>query len=167
MNQYLIYDTYGEILRLYSGIEPATQVSGSEAYIITPEVYAGLTDFSAYYYNSSTKAITEKTSTDLSLASIVSLNDTVSFTVPTDCYVIVDNVITTSGTVTLNTSVVGGIYVRLGGKLLYKKTVKVVTYSERRSLEYPSIKDQLDLLYHSGIDGWKAQIKLTKDKYPK
>ena len=32
---------------------------------------------------------------------------------------------------------------------------------------YPSIKDQLDDIYHNGIDGWKATIKVTKDKYPK
>ena len=27
--------------------------------------------------------------------------------------------------------------------------------------------DQLDDLYHNGIDGWKASIKVIKDKYPK
>ena len=32
---------------------------------------------------------------------------------------------------------------------------------------YPSIGDQLDDIYHNGIDGWKATIKATKDKYPK
>jgi len=32
---------------------------------------------------------------------------------------------------------------------------------------YPSIEDQLDDIYHNGIDGWKATIKVTKDKYPK
>jgi len=37
----------------------------------------------------------------------------------------------------------------------------------QRQEEYPSIEDQLDLLYHSGFDGWKAKIKETKDKYPK
>jgi hypothetical protein len=36
-----------------------------------------------------------------------------------------------------------------------------------RSKEYPSIVDQLDDIYHNGIDGWKATIKITKDKYPK
>ena len=33
--------------------------------------------------------------------------------------------------------------------------------------EYPSVVDQLDDLYHNGIDGWKASIKSIKDKYPK
>ena len=33
--------------------------------------------------------------------------------------------------------------------------------------EYPSIVDQLDDIYHNGIDAWKATIKVTKDKYPK
>ena len=32
---------------------------------------------------------------------------------------------------------------------------------------YPSIEDQLDDIYHNGIDAWKATIKVTKDKYPK
>ena len=41
------------------------------------------------------------------------------------------------------------------------------TYKLNREVEYPSIKDQLDDIYHNGIDGWKATIKATKDKYPK
>ena len=40
-------------------------------------------------------------------------------------------------------------------------------YKNQRMLEYPSIEDQLDLMYHSGFDTWKAKIKQTKDKYPK
>ena len=37
----------------------------------------------------------------------------------------------------------------------------------KREKEYPSIADQLDEIYHYGIDSWKAKIKVTKDKYPK
>jgi len=40
-------------------------------------------------------------------------------------------------------------------------------YQRDRAEEYPSIVDQLDDIYHNGIDGWKATIKATKDKYPK
>jgi len=40
-------------------------------------------------------------------------------------------------------------------------------YQRDRAEEYPSIKNQLDDIYHNGIDGWKATIKTTKDKYPK
>ena len=40
-------------------------------------------------------------------------------------------------------------------------------YSRNRAAEYPSIADQLDDIYHNGIDAWKATIKTTKDKYPK
>ena len=40
-------------------------------------------------------------------------------------------------------------------------------YARSRELEYPSIVDQLDDIYHNGIDAWKATIKVTKDKYPK
>ena len=40
-------------------------------------------------------------------------------------------------------------------------------YQRNRADEYPSVIDQLDDIYHNGIDGWKATIKETKDKYPK
>ena len=40
-------------------------------------------------------------------------------------------------------------------------------YQRKRELEYPKIQDQLDDIYHNGIDAWKATIKVTKDKYPK
>ena len=40
-------------------------------------------------------------------------------------------------------------------------------YSRKRADEYPSIKDQLDDIYHNGIDAWKVNIKAVKDKYPK
>ena len=40
-------------------------------------------------------------------------------------------------------------------------------YKEKRAREYPSIVDQLDLIYHEGIDAWKEQINIIKEKYPK
>ena len=36
-----------------------------------------------------------------------------------------------------------------------------------RKKAYPTWQDQLDDIYHNGIDAWKATIKATKDKYPK
>ena len=45
--------------------------------------------------------------------------------------------------------------------------VGVTTYTEARREEYPSIEDQLDKIYHSGVNAWKAEIKVIKDKYPK
>ena len=41
------------------------------------------------------------------------------------------------------------------------------TILNNRAKEYPSMADQLDDIYHNGIDAWKATIKTTKDKYPK
>ena len=40
-------------------------------------------------------------------------------------------------------------------------------YQDKRRAEYPSIINQLDDIYHNGVDGWKATIKAVKDKYPK
>ena len=40
-------------------------------------------------------------------------------------------------------------------------------YKRKRANEYPTIADQLDDIFHNGIDAWKATIQVTKDKYPK
>ena len=46
--------------------------------------------------------------------------------------------------------------------------IKELEWLENRRSEYPSIGDQLDKIYHDGIDAWKADmIKPIKDKYPK
>ena len=40
-------------------------------------------------------------------------------------------------------------------------------YQRDRAEAYPSMADQLDDIYHNGIDAWKTTIKAVKDKYPK
>lgn len=40
-------------------------------------------------------------------------------------------------------------------------------YKMQRKKEYPRIEEQLDTIYHQGIDEWKKTIKAVKDKYPK
>ncbi len=41
-------------------------------------------------------------------------------------------------------------------------------YQEERKRAYPSIRDQLDYIYHNGIDKWKTDIvDPVKTKYPK
>ena len=71
--------------------------------------------------------------------------------------------------------------VSIRGDIAYDANENIVEYNEAtvqayidanaykglRQAEYPSIPDQLDTLYHSGLDAWKAQIKTVKDKFPK
>ena len=45
--------------------------------------------------------------------------------------------------------------------------VGVTSYTDARRAEYPPLEDQLDKIYHSGLNAWKADIKAIKDKYPK
>lgn len=40
-------------------------------------------------------------------------------------------------------------------------------YKDKRAMAYPSIADQLDLLYHGGMDAWKAAITAVKEEFPK
>ena len=41
------------------------------------------------------------------------------------------------------------------------------TYAELRAAAYPPIVDQLDTIFHGGLDAWKAEIQYIKNKYPK
>ena len=40
-------------------------------------------------------------------------------------------------------------------------------YKEKRARAYPSIPDQLDILYHQGFDAWKSAIQAVKEEFPK
>ena len=40
-------------------------------------------------------------------------------------------------------------------------------YQRERAARYPSWQDQLDNIFHNGIDSWKADIQEIKDQYPK
>ena len=40
-------------------------------------------------------------------------------------------------------------------------------YKSDRAAAYPSIEDQLDDIYHNGIDTWKANILAVKQAHPK
>ena len=71
--------------------------------------------------------------------------------------------------------------VSIGGDVAYDANEQVVSYDkaaaealvaanaykEQRAIAYPSIADQLDQIYHEGIDAWKATIQAVKAKYPK
>ncbi len=48
----------------------------------------------------------------------------------------------------------------------YQKDYNNLAYQRKRQPEYPSIEEQLDMIYHD-IDAWREKIKSIKDKYPK
>lgn len=61
----------------------------------------------------------------------------------------------------------GEIAERIAQEAEAEEEIAASRYKYARADEYPSIEDQLDNIYHNGIDGWKATIKTVKDKYPK
>ena len=42
-----------------------------------------------------------------------------------------------------------------------------VAYVNKRANAYPPLEDQLDKIFHEGIDAWKADIQAVKDAIPK
>ena len=72
--------------------------------------------------------------------------------------------------------------IRTVGDIAYDKDENIVEYNNNavetliaseaykvlRATEYPAIADQLDYIYHNGIDAWKTDmIDPVKTKYPK
>ena len=72
-----------------------------------------------------------------------------------------DNIIWLNGTTPISVSDIQAKMVEVQADYDAKQ------YQRDRAKEYPSMADQLDDIYHNGIDAWKATIKITKDKYPK
>jgi hypothetical protein len=51
---------------------------------------------------------------------------------------------------------------------LVQAEINANAYKAKRAAEYPAITDQLDYIYHNGIDAWKTDmIDPVKVKYPK
>lgn len=48
-----------------------------------------------------------------------------------------------------------------------KEVYNNTQYQRNRVKAYPSITDQLDMLYHGGLDAWKEEINKVKELYPK
>ena len=46
-------------------------------------------------------------------------------------------------------------------------TEEVESYKEVRAKAYPLMSEQLDKIFHEGIDAWKAEIQAVKDAHPK
>ena len=72
------------------------------------------------------------------------------------------------------------VHIDKDGKLVSVDEDKVKTTDENLKLKYDKLqyqridkliiqvwKNQLDEIYHNGIDGWKTKIKAIKDKHPK
>jgi len=68
-----------------------------------------------------------------------------------------------------------GVFDDSGNKIITEQSkidaarteLEKLDYQWKRENEYPSMADQLDDIYHNGIDAWKSTIKTIKDKYPK
>ena len=60
---------------------------------------------------------------------------------------------------------------RINGEIVSNKNaddlIDKEMYKAERAAEYPSIPDQLDLIYHEGVEAWKSVITSIKEKYPK
>ena len=102
MNEYAFYDSYGEIISVYTGAQPEMQtVENATGYTLIDDSYVSSEET---YYDIVNKKFVAKTITDLNIPDQVKTNAVVTFTVPAGCYVLVNDIKYTSGNITLDTS---------------------------------------------------------------
>jgi hypothetical protein len=54
-----------------------------------------------------------------------------------------------------------------GRPILVDVPPRVLSWVEKRQRSYPPISEQLDLIFHKGIEVWKEKIQEVKDSIPK
>ena len=93
------------------------------------------------------------------LSAILAINPSAEVTIDDEDF---DRITWLNGTALISKSDIQAKIVEL------KAAYDALEYQRQRESEYPEIGDQLDKIYHDGIDAWKADmIKPIKDKYPK
>ena len=93
------------------------------------------------------------------LSAILAINPSAEVTIDDEAF---DRITWLNGTAVISKSDIQAKIVEL------KAAYDALEYQRQRESEYPEIGDQLDKIYHDGIDAWKADmIKPIKDKYPK
>ena len=62
-----------------------------------------------------------------------------------------------------------GSEIAIDADLIARMNAEIVSnqYQQARRDAYPPLEDQLDNIFHNGIDAWKADIQAIKDAYPK
>jgi hypothetical protein len=62
-----------------------------------------------------------------------------------------------------------GSEIAIDADLIARMNAEIVSnqYQQARRDAYPPLEDQLDNIFHNGIDAWKADIQAIKDAHPK
>lgn len=98
----------------------------------------------------------------LGIPEVIEAGVPVEITVPDGCVALING---REYVGTAEVAVEAGAPVYLLGRLTGRATLK--TYVEARIAAYPSIPDQLDVIYHRGLEGWRADIAAVKARFPK
>ena len=73
-----------------------------------------------------------------------------------------------TGILSNNSSDFGVTWKQLSDQIkIEEQKFKDTQYQRDRAADYPSWQEQMDLLYHGGVSALKAELKKTKDKFPK
>jgi len=102
----------------------------------------------------------------LSCPAVMKLGESYTLNIPENCVLEVDGT-RYKKQVTLTYNIPRKVLLFVKGPWVGDVVVDVNSYIEDRLTAYPTVQEQLDMLYHLGFDAWKAEITKIKEKYPK
>jgi hypothetical protein len=103
---------------------------------------------------------------DISANLPLNVGEEYTFTIPDSCVLEIDGTrYKGSAKITFNQPTT--LFFSLKGAKNGDLVVPCFTYAENRAAVYPTVEAQLDMIYHLGLDGWKAEITRIKNLYPK
>lgn len=122
------------------------------------------------WYDASANVVTEAVDIDLQaewdLPASIAVGEQLTRAVPAGCVAAVNGE-AQPHIATISLDYAGPILIDLLGRLRGSVIVQARTWVEERVAAYPSVPDQLDIIYHQGVDGWKAAIDEVKAAFPK
>jgi hypothetical protein len=102
----------------------------------------------------------------LAVEPVVHVGDTLTLFVPENC-VLEINGVRHSGLIVHQLTEPMTILLRLMGQQVGETIIEVRSYIQDRASAYPTAEEQLDYIYHYGLDAWRDMITQIKSKFPK
>lgn len=154
MSKFAYFNEYGDCIHV---IEAAELPQGGI------EVPSG-TAPSAIWRDPDTLEILPREPCPFEFADSYSVGESIDFTVPSGAVALVNGE-KVSGSRTFDAP--QKIALQVVGRYHLIKVIEIMSYVEKRARAYPSIEDQLDKLYHEGLDAWRTEIAAVKAQFPK
>ena len=153
MTTFAFFNEYGDCLYIISAIDPPDGGVSVPHGTVPGDIWR----------NPASGRIVRRKACPVKFARSYKVGESIDFTVPDGAVALVNGEKVT-GLRAFDTP--QRIALQIVGRFHLDQMIEIVSYVEQRSAAYPSIEEQLDMLYHDP-EAWRAAIAAVKAQYPK